>query len=76
MLPLVRAAFQVFILQGANMKAAAYINPDQNDYSSYVNVQQSMLLRFGIAAVWFLVLGVAQVSWEHNAAGSRLLQLM
>jgi hypothetical protein len=58
---------QVFILQGANMQAAAYINPDQNDYSSYANVQQSMLLRFGIAAVWFLVLGVAQVGCAQSA---------
>lgn len=55
------ACAQVFILQGANMQAAAYINPNQDDYSSYANVQQSMLLRFGIAAVWCLVLGVAQV---------------
>ena len=49
MLLLAHAACQVFILQGANMQAAAYFNPDQNDYSSYANVQQSMLLRFGIA---------------------------
>lgn len=62
MMLLAHAVCQVFILQGANMQAAAYINPDQNYYSSYANVQQSMLLRFGIAAVWFLVLGVAQVS--------------
>jgi hypothetical protein len=61
------ASLKVFILQGANMQAAAYINPDQNDYSSYANVQQSMLLRFGIAAVWFLVLGVAQVRHAVNA---------
>uniref|UniRef100_A0A383WB01 Meckelin n=1 Tax=Tetradesmus obliquus TaxID=3088 RepID=A0A383WB01_TETOB len=68
--------FMVFILQGANMQAAAYINPDQNDYTSYANVQQSMLLRFGIAAVWFLVLGVAQVLWKvavvHRFAGHPL----
>jgi hypothetical protein len=62
------AACQVFILQGTNMQAAAYINPDHNDYSTYANVQQSMLLRFGIAAVWFLVLGVAQVSLQLAAA--------
>jgi hypothetical protein len=68
LLLLLRAACQVFILQGTNMQAAAYINPDQNDYSSYANVHQSMLLRFGIAAVWFLVLGVGQVRHGHRAA--------
>lgn len=53
---------QVFILQGAGMQAAAYINPNQDDFSTYQNVQQSLLLRFAVAAVWFLVLGLAQVS--------------
>jgi hypothetical protein len=43
------------------MQAAAYINPNQDDFSTYQNVQQSLLLRFSIAAVWFLVLGLAQV---------------
>lgn len=52
----------MFIIEGANMKAAAYINPDNNDYSIYQNIQQSMLLRFGVAAVWFFIIGVAQVS--------------
>ena len=52
---------QVFILEGAGMQAAAYINPNQDDLSTYQNVQQSMLLRFAIAAVWFLILGLAQV---------------
>lgn len=58
---------QVFIIEGANMKAAAYINPDQNDFNIYQNIQQSMLLRFAIAAVWFFVVGVAQVG-EKEAA--------
>lgn len=52
---------QVFILQGAGMQAAAYIHPNQDDFSTYQNVPQSLLLRFAIAAVWFLLLGLAQV---------------
>lgn len=52
---------QVFVLQGANMQAAAYINPNQDDFAYYQNVQHSLLLRFAIAAVWFLILGLAQV---------------
>jgi len=51
----------VFILEGVNMQAAANINPDQNDYGRYQNIQQSLLLRFGIAAAWFFILGVTQV---------------
>jgi meckelin len=67
---------QVFILQGAGLQAAAYINPNQDDFSTYQNVQQSLLLRFAIAAVGFLILGLAQVLWKallvHRFAGHPL----
>jgi len=59
---------QVFILEGVNMQAAANISPDQNDYGRYQNIQQSLLLRFGIAAVWFFILGVAQVGRQYNSS--------
>lgn len=54
------------------MKAAAYINPDEHDYSIYQNVQQSMLLRFAVAAVWFFILGLAQVGGCPQQVGDWL----
>lgn len=57
---------QVFILEGAGMQAAAYIHPNQDDLSTYQNIPQSLLLRFAIAAVWFLILGLAQVRAGTN----------
>jgi hypothetical protein len=75
-LGLVAESVQVFVLQGAGMQAAAYINPNQDDFNTYQNVQQSLLLRFAIAAVWFLILGLSQALWKallvHRFAGHPL----
>lgn len=51
------------------MQAAAYMHPDGGDYSSYSNIPQSQLLRFAIAAAWFLVLGIAQVTHHDTHKG-------
>ena len=50
------------MLEGANMEAAAYVSPDEKDFQHHENIRQSMLLRFAIAAVWFFIVGTAQVS--------------
>jgi hypothetical protein len=50
------------MLEGANMQAAGYVSPDEKDFEHHENIRQSMLLRFAIAAVWFFIVGTAQVS--------------
>jgi hypothetical protein len=60
---------QVCMLEGANLQTAAYITPVDEDYTTYTNLQQSLLLRFAIAAVWFFIIGMAQVGrrgWNRN----------
>ena len=52
------------ILGGLNMQAAGYISPDTGDYTAYSHVDSSIILRFGITAAWFLVLGVGQVLFK------------
>ena len=62
-------AMVVLLLDGANFGAAALMTPGSTDPATSAAaaqgaLQRSMLLRFGVAAGWFLVLGVAQWLWK------------
>lgn len=54
----------VLLLDGVNFQAASYMAPDVENYVIRPNLQRSMLLRFGVTAGWFLVLGAAQLLWK------------
>jgi hypothetical protein len=74
--PAFTLAMVVMLLDGANFLAASYMAPGVHGYAARPGVQQSMLLRFGVAAGWFLVLGTAQWLWKaavaHRLAGHPL----
>lgn len=54
----------VLLLDGANFAATAYMAPDARAYATRPGVASSMLLRFGVAAGWLVVLGLAQWLWK------------
>lgn len=62
--PSLTLLLMVLVLEGAGMIAAGDINPDQSDLARCSNIQSSMLLRFGIAASWFLVFGLGQILFK------------
>ncbi len=57
-------AMAALLLDGAGFAAASYMAPDVMGYARRAGLQRSMLLRFGVTAGWFLVLGVAQWLWK------------
>lgn len=62
-------AMVVLLLDGANFGAAALMTPSSSEPGAAAAaargaLQRSMLLRFGVAAGWFLVLGIAQWLWK------------
>lgn len=63
--PALTLMLMVFILEGCNMISAANMNPDEKDYYHYHHLQQNMILRFGITAAWFLLLGLAQLMLRY-----------
>lgn len=56
------------LLDGAGFATAGYLAPDAAGYAARPGVASSMLLRFGVAAGWFLVLGAAQWLWRAGVA--------
>ena len=54
------------------LAAAGALNPDQQDYSRYSNISRSMVLKFGVAAAWFLILGIGQVRGSGVSLSCRL----
>ena len=71
--PPLTLAFVALLMDGAGFAAAAQMAPGSGGGGGHLNaprpgVATSMLLRFGVAAGWFLVAGAAQWLWKALVA--------
>ncbi|KAG2497180.1 hypothetical protein HYH03_004769 [Edaphochlamys debaryana] len=54
-----------FVLDGMGVINAGYMTPDASDYNTYNSLRNSIILRFGIEAFFFLVLYLGQYIWKR-----------